>query len=156
MKSFPTTLLVLFVLALLVPARPASADDAEVVLRPERVRAFAVEGPHSILVREGRETVRRVVLEGPCAGLSAAERVDFQIGAALLGSYEAGREVPVALKNAPPVVSSDTPHLHLVTAQGDERAACRVARIEAATAAEFDAAGGRSDVRDQRRDASGR
>ncbi len=149
-----THAVVLAALLLLVPVVATAAEPAS--LRPDRVRAFVVENTGSVLVREGRETVRRVLLEGACVGLPTAARVDFQIGSALLSTEEIGREVPVALKNAPSVVSSTTPHLHLVASEGDERTACPVARIEAATSAEFDAAGGPGDLRDQRRDAAGR
>lgn len=141
-------------LLLLVPLLAAAIEP--VSLRPDRVRAFAVQDAATVLVREGRDTVRRVVLDGACQSLAGAERIAFQIGAVLPSAQQAGRDVPVALKNVPPVVSTATPHLHLVAAQGDGRAACRVARIEAATAIEFAAAEGVGDVRDQRRDAAGR
>lgn len=142
------------VLVCVLPLLAAAAEA--VVLRPERVHAFVVENATTVLVREGRESIRRIVLDGPCASLVTAARVDFQIGGALLSSDEGGRDVPVVRKNAPPVVSSETPHLYLVAATRGERTSCRVARIEVATSAEFDAAGGLRDVRDQRRDATGR
>jgi len=150
----PTLAVVPIALLLLVPLLIAAAEP--VSLRPDRVRAFVVQDAATVLVREGRDTARRVVLDGACQSLAGAERIAFQIGAVLPSTQQTGRDVPVALKNAPPVVSTATPHLHLVAAQGDRRAACRVARIEAATDVEFAAAEGLGDVRDQRRDAAGR
>lgn len=155
-NMFQTTCALVLAALLSLAVRPATAEGTDVALRPERVRAFAVEGPNSVLVREGREAVRRVVLEGACPELAGAARVDFQIGGVLLSTEETGHEVPVVLKNAPPVVSSGTPHLHLVTAHGVERTACPVGRIENASPAEFEFAQARGDVRDQRRDAPGR
>jgi hypothetical protein len=137
-----------------VPVVATAAEPAN--LRPDRVRAFVVENTGSVLLREGREAVRRVVLDGACSALAGAARVDFQIGGVLLSTEETGREVPVVLKNAPQVVSTGTPHLHLVTAHGVERTACPVGRIENASPAEFESAQARGDVRDQRRDAAGR
>ncbi|TDR35355.1 hypothetical protein DFR29_1366 [Tahibacter aquaticus] len=153
---FPTTFAFVLTALLLVAANFAAAAEPQATLRPERVRGFVIENATTVLVREGRESIRRIVLDGPCASLATTARVDFQIGGAVLSSDEAGRDVSVVLKNAPPVVSTGTPHLNLVAAQGDARTACRVARIEAATSADFDSAGRPGDVRDQRRDAAGR
>lgn len=129
-------LVLMFLLILLAPAAHAGTDAR---FRPSRVRAFAPDGSQSVVLREGRDRFVRLALAEDCPALATAHRVAFQIGAGLVAADQAGAAVPVA-HTPPTVVSTETPHAHLVAIDTNGRAACRIAGVADADRSRFDAA----------------
>ena len=148
--------LALAVLLLSCVAQAATAAEP-VTIRPAQLRGFAVETETSVVVREGHDRFRRVVLAAPCPELTRTHRLDFQIGAGVFADIdEAGAPVPMVRSPAPPQVSSETRQLHLLVGRpGALRTACAVARIEAADRKAFDDAGVPPSAREDRRAAAG-
>ena len=127
-------------------------------IRPAQLRGFAVESETAVVVREGHDLFRRIVLADPCPDLAHTRRLDFQIGAGVFADLdEAGAPIPVVRSPAPPQVSSATRQLYLLVGRvGALRTACAVARIEAADRRAFDDAGVPPSARDDRDQAAGR
>lgn len=143
-------------LVLMVVAGVAGAEPA--VVRPTQLRGFVAESPTAVLLREARDVFHRVVLAAPCPALATADTFDFQIGDGVFEKLDAANaRIPLIRSPVPSRVSSATRDLHVVVGPtGGLRAACRVARIEAADQAAFDAASAPRSPREDRRDATGR
>lgn len=145
-------LVLMFLLILLAPAAHAGADAR---FRPSRVRAFALEGAQSVVLREGGDRFVRLALAEDCPALATAHRVAFQIGAGLVAADQAGVEVPVA-HTPPTVVSTETSHAHVVVIQANGRVACRIVGVADADRLTFDAAAAVHGSRDNRYAGDGR
>jgi hypothetical protein len=155
MYSRISVVVLMFLLLTCVAQTVAAAEPA--TIRPAQLRGFAVESETSVVVREGHDRFRRVVLAVSCPELTQTRSLDFQIGAGVFADLdESASPVPVIRSLAPPQVSSDTRQLHLLVGRpGVLRTACAVARIEAASRAAFDDAGVPPSAREDRREAAG-
>lgn len=124
--------------------------DSGVSFRPSRVHAFAAESANSVVVREGRERYLRLTLAESCPAVTGAERIAFQIGSTLTVADEPGARVPVTRGSAPAVITTETPHAHLVAISSNSRVACRLAGVAEADRSAFEttaAANGQHDNR---------
>ncbi len=130
-------LVLIFLLTLLAPAAHA---DSGASFRPTRVRAFAPEGPQSVVIREGRNRFVRLSFVDSCPALARAERIAFQVGSGISAVHQNGASVPVVRNTVPTVVSRETRHAHVVAINGNNRVACRLAGVAPADQAAFDTA----------------
>lgn len=148
------SLVLLFCLALM-PVIAGSAENhaalsSDAAFRPSRVRAFAPETDTSLVVREGRERFLRLTLAGACPALTTASRIAFQVGPGLVLADHDGALVPVVRDGAPAVLSSATPHAHLVAVGPEGRTACRLVGVAEVDRALFGAAAAIHGHRDNR------
>lgn len=150
------SLVLVFLLTCLSSTAQAGSSGSHASFRPARVRAFAPETPSSLVVREGRSRFVRLTLTEACPALTTAQRLSFQIGPGLAEVQAEGALVPVVRNNAPTVVSTATPHAHIVAIQSNSRVACRLAGVAEADQAAFDTAAAVHGKHDNRHAGDGR
>jgi hypothetical protein len=154
LSAAATALALLFVMtAFSAPAGSSGAAEQLTDIpsfRPDRVRAFAVESDHSVVVREARQRFLRLTLASPCPALISAHRLAFQIGPGLVAAVEDGTLVPIVRNSAPPVISVATPHAHAVVVGSEGRATCRLLDVAEVDQSLFDAAAAVHGRRDNR------
>lgn len=149
MKTHRSAAMAALVLNFLLTVGTVHADSGA-GFRPSRVHAFAAESANSLVVREGRERYLRLTLAESCPAVTGAERIAFQIGAALTVADEPGARIPVTRGSAPAVLSAATPHAHLVAINAEGRVACRLAGVAEADQAAFDTAAAQHGEHDNR------
>lgn len=136
--------LLLSVFVLSLTAGVASASDeitgTDAFIRPQRIRAFAVESDRSVVVREGPSTFRRLTTQESCPYLASATRLAFQIGTDTEAVDSGAGAVALTRGAPPPQVSGRTPHAAVVLVLPQGRTACFIDKVLIADESEFQSA----------------